>query len=782
MFKQVQLELDGDMVHEGFRITLEIRDESSPYPITLKGKLPKSPGLAKLVKIHWQDKYRKLGAPYRIKTKRVIHKGSFKRSWEECKLSAIELQFSFEEWLNSELFLSLKKRLQQELHPRDEVHLLIKSNDLIVQKLPWSTWTFFNDYLKAEAAFSPLEFEPIVTDLIDKTDRVRVLVILGHSRGIDVTKDMEIIRQLPCVKPKFLIEPSRTEISSELWNQPWEIIFFAGHSTSENDKGVIYINPDESITIDDLWLGLRQAVNRGLQLAIFNSCDGLGLAKRLNDLNIPQMIVMRELVADRVAQQFLTYFLASFSAGQSLYQAMRIAREQLDEMEEQFPCAGWLPVLCQNPTSVPPRWQDLYRLGDELEVPLITPEPATQNGASPSLQRTLRRLAITSLMVTLGVMGIRWLSFLETPELLAYDQLMRWRPAGEPTTDILMVEITPEITEKYGSRIEDQVLANLITKLEANSPVAIGLALHRAEPYGAGREALLDKFKSDNNLVTLCSTNPDTDNLHGAPPEFSNSQHREQVGFGDIIEDGENFQHTVRRQILSSNPVRSIQNTECVTPFSFSFHLAYRFLSHQNLQPILTTDRKGWIFGKIILRPLPSRFGGYQTLDGGVMEMLIDFRNVAQPAQSVTIDDILREDFRTELIRDRIILIGTNNPYIDAFTNTPRGKMASLWIHAHTISQLIDIGLGKRVQFWALPQWQDFLLVWFISLVGGSLALKFKSGRSLILTLAIALLLWQQVCLFVLVHGGWLPLIPVALGILTTSGLTHRHKLTHRSQ
>lgn len=44
-------------------------------------------------------------------------------------------------------------------------------------------------------------------------------------------------------------------------------------------------------------------------IAIFNSCDGLGLAQELADLHIPQMIVIKEPVPDKLAQEFLKYFL-----------------------------------------------------------------------------------------------------------------------------------------------------------------------------------------------------------------------------------------------------------------------------------------------------------------------------------------------------------------------------------------------------------------------------------------------------------------------------------------
>ncbi|HEY9806533.1 MAG TPA: ABC transporter substrate-binding protein, partial [Candidatus Obscuribacterales bacterium] len=57
-----------------------------------------------------------------------------------------------------------------------------------------------------------------------------------------------------------------------------------------------------------------------------------------------------------VAQAFLRYFLQAFAQGQSLYLSVRQAREQLQGLEGDFPCASWLPVLCQNPVESPLTW------------------------------------------------------------------------------------------------------------------------------------------------------------------------------------------------------------------------------------------------------------------------------------------------------------------------------------------------------------------------------------------------------------------------------------------
>ena len=82
-----------------------------------------------------------------------------------------------------------------------------------------------------------------------------------------------------------------------------------GHSETSEDKGILYINPTDSLTIEELKYALRAAIANGLQLAIFNSCDGLGLGRDLEPLNLPQIIVMREPVPDSIAQEFLKHFI-----------------------------------------------------------------------------------------------------------------------------------------------------------------------------------------------------------------------------------------------------------------------------------------------------------------------------------------------------------------------------------------------------------------------------------------------------------------------------------------
>ncbi|MGB3203875.1 MAG: CHAT domain-containing protein, partial [Crinalium sp.] len=170
------------------------------------------------------------------------------------------------------------------------------------------------------------------------------------------------------------------QVSDRLWGNNWDILFFAGHSTSDNQSGRINTRANEYLTINKLKPGLKNAIEKGLQLAIFNSCDGLQLAYDLADLNIPQVIVMREPVPDVVAERFLRHFLTAFSRGESLYLAVREAKGRLytEGLEDEFPGVTWLPIICQNPAEVSLVWsKQKIKEDQKLQKSQFTPSKKT---------------------------------------------------------------------------------------------------------------------------------------------------------------------------------------------------------------------------------------------------------------------------------------------------------------------------------------------------------------------------------------------------------------------
>jgi hypothetical protein len=425
-----------------------------------------------------------------------------------------------------------------------------------LRRFPWHLWSFFDDYPHVEAALGTPEFGRVETAPSPAVSPVRILAVLGNSSGIDVQQDRAVLEQLPTAETVFLVEPQRQELNRQLWNeQGWDILFFAGHSTSHAEGGVgeLAINPTDWLTVDQLRNALKAAIARGLKLAIFNSCDGLGLARAMAGLNIPQLVVMREPVPDPVAQEFVKHLLTAYASGKSFYAAVREAREKLQGLEGEFPCASWLPLICQNAAEVPPSWQELMGLptvsvASSATVPSLKEQ---DKGRSLSLSpRGLQLTLATSVMTASLIMGLRFLGLLQAWELSAFDYLVRQRPGEGTDPRILVVEVTQEDTSNYSYPLEDATLAAAIQTLEQFHPRAIGIDMHRYEPRGQGRDALIAAFKQHPNLFTVCWFGSQDKN-YAPPPEFSDTQAIQQMGFSDLVVDGEIIQvGTVRDDVL----------------------------------------------------------------------------------------------------------------------------------------------------------------------------------------------------------------------------------------
>ncbi|NMG10995.1 CHAT domain-containing protein, partial [Brasilonema sp. UFV-L1] len=374
MSKSVVINLGSGDYQSGFpRVTAQIWAEEHLLPEQFIGSLPPATSLIELYK-NWHSLYQHLYAhqqllspPAKDNSQEIeIEEGDITNvsvvSFDEL---SEELQAGINEWFRSREFLDIDQQLRSRLTTAEEIRVIIETSDLVLRRLPWHRWNFFRDFPKAEMALSRPEYKrTLVNSAKDQSRKVRILGVLGNSFGIDFERESQFLNSLADTETVFLVKPSRQELNAQLWNSDgWDILFFAGHSQTENETGRIYINENptnNSLTIEELNQALLAAIGNGLKLAIFNSCDGLGLAVALEKLNIPTVIVMREPVPNRVAQDFFQYFLEAFAVRRlSLYLAVQQARRKLQGVESEFPGASWLPVICQNPSVEAPTWLTL---------------------------------------------------------------------------------------------------------------------------------------------------------------------------------------------------------------------------------------------------------------------------------------------------------------------------------------------------------------------------------------------------------------------------------------
>lgn len=414
MAKQVILRLLKGTLQEGYPAILHITDDSNSTgsKTEIEGRLPPEPNISKLYS-NWKAGYCHLPGLRRSFTPTELPRDI------PCSKSAENLITTLNNWLNSgdPDWQKIRDCLQQNITRNDEIRLIVQTEDPQLRQLPWNAWDLFNNpprYPNAEIALGVSNYALPPNRKLPQTDQARILVILGDKTGnenqkeISPDRDLELLKHhLPDAEIVPLIEPTAEEFRRHLWDKTgWHILFYSGHSDSDISQkgGKLQLNPSETLEIRELKNALSQAIENGLQLAIFNSCTGLGLAKQLEELLLPQIIVMRERILDTSAQQFLDYFLTAFSKNNSLYASVREARLKLeDTTNKRYPGTNWLPVIVQNPAITPPTWREFFKwrcthtLRSHTDiVKSVAISPNNKILATGSLDKTIKIWDLTS--------------------------------------------------------------------------------------------------------------------------------------------------------------------------------------------------------------------------------------------------------------------------------------------------------------------------------------------------------------------------------------------------
>jgi CHASE2 domain-containing sensor protein len=761
MSKLVTLKIRSNGIEQGYIVDLEVSQEygSTSVPnllqreVAVTGALPSAANILQAYD-HWQHRYRMLDLKHRLEPKAgQVTNVSFTSLASECQRAAQHFQTCFDRWLKSEAFHPIREKLFMTVAAGEAVRFVMQIENVQLQRLPWHLGDIFERYEQTEVVLSSLDYEP-PPESTNTQSSVRILAILGNSQGINVQEDRAILKKLPNAILKFLVEPQRQELNEQLWQQEWDILFFAGHSSSAGDTGKIYINQTDSLTIEELRYALKKAISKGLKIAIFNSCDGLGLARSLSDLKIPQVIVMREPVPDFVAQEFLKTFLNLYSHGHSFYQSVREAREKLQGIEGKFPCATWLPVVYQHLTAYPFTWKQVQ---------------------SNSNKCHLKVAILASCLATVAILTTRFLGLLQPLELSIFDQTLRARPTESIDSKLLVIKVTPEDTKRQreqaqSSSLSDASLNLLLQKLQLHQPNIIGIDNyldHRIDPKYT---SIRDHLKSG-NLVAVCKTEGAKNTPESRPPDDSTL-----FGFGDTIADDD---RTMRRHLLS---IETRPEALCNIPFALSVTLANQYLDSKGIKLEITSTVLH--IGKNQYSFLTKHTGGFQQFDDRGYQILLNYRvnnSVIDALPSLSLKEVLEmpTEKLKQRVKDKLILIGTTDKTYGDITKTPYQPensdrchdefnaqcISGLFLQAQMTSQLISAGLENRPLIWAFPFWADGLIVLLLSATGALLLWKIRN-RWLFLGLAGGeiVLVWSG-SVWLLTLGYWFPIVPSVLGL-----------------
>lgn len=341
----------------------------------------------------------------------------------------------------------------------------------------------------------------------------------------------------------------------------------------------------------------------------------------------------------------------------------------------------------------------------------------------------------SAVLVTLLVLIIRSLSMLEGSEFNVLDQFFRMR-GDEPLDSRIVIVGIDENDINQSSRwpISDQQLVEALAKIQEMKPRAIGLDLYRDIPVPPGTLRLEKFLQTNENIIGIEQLADQSGGLVAPPPVLEKAK---RVGFNNIILDSD---QRVRRSFLYWKLDRGGFVRE-----SFSLKLAKIYLSKENIykqpSPRQVSDLK---LGRGIFRQFQSNDGPYIRADAGAYQVMVNFRGPNRRFQTLTLQDLMWGDISAQILRDKIVLVGTTATSLKDFAATPYTQQldgatsltSGVELQAQFTSQILGAALDGRslLQVWSEPLEVAWIALW--ATIGVFACMKFRGPkRSLLLVL-----------------------------------------------
>ncbi|MBE8966954.1 CHASE2 domain-containing protein [Nostocales cyanobacterium LEGE 12452] len=413
-------------------------------------------------------------------------------------------------------------------------------------------------------------------------------------------------------------------------------------------------------------------------------------------------------------------------------------------------------------------------------------------GLKQSLSRGHREL-ITAASVAVCVLLLHSIGLLQSLELAALDQFFHLRPMEPPEDRITIVVIDEAYLNEIRSwPIPDAKIAQLLQKLNVHKPRAIGLDIYRNLPVEPGNQELRNAYKSTPNLIGIeLLANDKSKNVSVSPPLGLN---RHQVGFNNVLYD---LDGKVRRSLLYWH-VKSEAHE------SFALKLALLYLKSKGITPTKAKSNPEYLqLGKAVFTRFEANDGAYVGADDRGYQILSNFPKPKCQSSSgefcsfrqVSMRDVLADKVKANLIKDRIILIGSTAPSLPDFVFIPYSSsvigtakpVPGIQLQAYFISELISAAVDGRPLLKVWPDLVEYLWVFVWSYLGAVTIWRIRNATSSLFCILVSCFILTVSAYFAFLYGWWIPLIPslVCFGtsaIWMTSHIAHMQEEWKRSK
>ncbi|MEH2444712.1 MAG: CHASE2 domain-containing protein [Nostoc sp.] len=406
-----------------------------------------------------------------------------------------------------------------------------------------------------------------------------------------------------------------------------------------------------------------------------------------------------------------------------------------------------------------------------------------------SLRRGHREL-ITAATVAVCVLLLHSIGLLQSLELATLDQFFCLRPYESPEERITIVVIDEAYLNEVGWPIPDTNIAQLLQKLNVHKPRAIGLDIYRNLPVKPVNQELPNVYKSMPNLIGIEQLANDK-NVSVLPPLGLNQN---QVGFNNVLFDSD---VKVRRSLLYWHVDNQVHE-------SFALKLALLYLKSENITPSKAKSNPEYLqLGKAVFTRFQTNDGAYVGSDDKGYQILTNFpKPKCQSScgefdsfRQVSMKDVLADKVEENLIKNRIILIGSIAPSLQDFVFIPyssslRGTakpVPGIQLQAYFISELISAALQGRPLFKVWPDLVENLWIFIWSYLGAVTTWRIRHATRSLISILVSCFVLTLSAYVAFLYGWWIPIIPSLFSfgssaIWITSYIAHMQEEWKRSK
>ena len=393
-------------------------------------------------------------------------------------------------------------------------------------------------------------------------------------------------------------------------------------------------------------------------------------------------------------------------------------------------------------------------------------------------------VVLPGLVVVGLVTGARLMGIFETSELAALDRLsLRCPTSSRGSEPVVLVGISEtDIQTLGGIPISDRDLSQAVQTIRESGAKVIGLNLFRDMPVEPGQAAwneTLARSQQPGQIPTIGSQvvlNADSLLNVQPPPQLPS----ERVGFVDVVMDGDG---RLRRSLLAA------RDWDGQLQLALGLRLSEAYLKTQNItrQP-LQQSTSPIKFGKVALPRTTPYSGGYSNAMSGGNQLQLNFCAQQQPLPFISFGDVLKGQFESEQLRDRVVLIGMTAAsvkdtfFTDALSETHLSQsnggvgvnrmIYGVEYHGYTTRQIIQTVLRQAPSLRVIPNSLEYAAILMLGIGGIALGIVIRSSAGSLIALALSSAALIGVAYGALLLGWWLPLVPMLTALLGSGLIT----------